>query len=222
MAAMLAFIVCAIAAAMATADAAIAATGTIPRPVTPPVIPVIVVIPVIPVIAIVMIIIVMIVVTVMVPIIVLRVLRTSAGFTRTAADLGNVQGQPPSRAAIERGRIHAGGRRGCCGGQGTIGPEPVFQARSPPVFLAAAGDDGAGGARGNGAETGNQEQTTQGDAAGRQGLGADGHETCRLGAGKKALHDNDPLYQLGTGLPLRATFMGLATRRPRSFIFGCQ
>lgn len=141
MAAMLAFIVCAIAAAMATADAAIAATGTIPRPVTPPVIPVIVVIPVI---AIVMIIIVMIVVTVMVPIIVLRVLRTSAGFTRTAADLGNVRGQPPSRAAIERGRIHAGGRRGCCGGQGTIGPEPVFQARSPPVFLAAAGDDGAG------------------------------------------------------------------------------
>jgi membrane protein implicated in regulation of membrane protease activity len=144
MAAMLAFIVCAIAAAMATADAAIAATGTIPRPVTTPVIPVIVVIPVIPVIAIVMIIIVMIVVTVMVPIIVLRVLRTSAGFTRTAADLGNVRGQPPSRAAIERGRIHAGGRRGCCGGQGTIGPEPLFQARSPPVFLAAAGDDGAG------------------------------------------------------------------------------
>lgn len=84
MAAMLAFIVGTIAAAMAPTDAAIAATGTIPRSVTPPVIPVIVVIPVIA--------IVMIVVTVMVPIIVLRVLRTSAGFTRTAADLGNIPG----------------------------------------------------------------------------------------------------------------------------------
>ena len=92
MAAMLAFIVGAIAAAMAPTDAAIAATGTIPRSVTAPVIPVIVVIPVIPVIAMVMIIIVMIVVTVMVPIIVLRALRTSAGFTRTPADLGNVRG----------------------------------------------------------------------------------------------------------------------------------
>ena len=107
MAAMLAFIVCAIAAAMAPTDAAIAATGTIPRSVTPPVIPVIVVIPVIA--------IVMIVVTVMVPIIVLRVLRTSAGFTRTAAVLGNVRGDAPSCAAIERGRVHAGGQFGRCG-----------------------------------------------------------------------------------------------------------
>ena len=77
MAAMLAFIVGAIAAAMAPTDAAIAATGTIPRSVTPPMIPAIVVIMMI---------------IVMVPIIVLRVLRTSAGFTRTAADLGNVRG----------------------------------------------------------------------------------------------------------------------------------
>lgn len=77
MAAMLAFIVGAIAAAMAPTDAAIAATGTIPRSVTPPMIPVIAVVMMI---------------FVMVPIIVLRVLRTSAGFTRTAADLRNIRG----------------------------------------------------------------------------------------------------------------------------------
>ena len=77
MAAMLAFIVGTIAAAMAPTDAAIAATGTIPRSVTPPMIPVIVLVMMI---------------FVMVPIIVLRVLRTSAGFTRTAADLGNIPG----------------------------------------------------------------------------------------------------------------------------------
>ena len=103
MAAMLAFIVGAIAAAMAPTDAAIAATGTIPRSVTPPMIPAIVVIVVI------------MMIIVMVPIIVLHVLRTSAGFTRTAAVLGNVRGDAPSCAAIERGRIHAGGQFGRCG-----------------------------------------------------------------------------------------------------------